>query len=143
MDAQCPARGAGLSHTWRKGQCVECGVSLRSREEESGIGGYHPSDLSAGHPLPEESDDDIRWPGAPPYMSIADRLKAMGLVSDSGQPVQHGVLRGPDTLIERRAITGDGPQGDRWGRGRGELTERDKQRVIFYVAWVRDPTDAE
>lgn len=34
---------------------------------------------------------------------------------------------------EPLAVTGKGPQGNPYGRGRGELTKRDQMRVDYYV----------
>lgn len=43
----------------------------------------------------------------------------------------------PETLVEPRAITGDGPQGNKWGLGRGELTPRQQLRVERFVEFHR------
>lgn len=42
-----------------------------------------------------------------------------------------------DILVEPKAITGLGPQGNPRGRGRGPLTGSDEARLNFYVISVR------
>jgi hypothetical protein len=44
-----------------------------------------------------------------------------------------------NTPVERRAVTGEGPQGKPTGLGRGPLTWRDQNRVrahVEYRAWL-------
>lgn len=54
---------------------------------------------------------------------ILEQLAADGLVSVS--PLRE------DILVEPRAITGNGPQGNPHGIGRGELRPDDKSRVVL------------
>jgi hypothetical protein len=42
-----------------------------------------------------------------------------------------------DTLVEPRAITGNGPQGIKWAIGRGDLTPRQQERLLRYVEFHR------
>ena len=48
-----------------------------------------------------------------------------------------------DELVEPKAITGHGPQGSKYGRGRmgpDGLSPQDKARLHFYVRYVRRMT---
>jgi hypothetical protein len=38
-------------------------------------------------------------------------------------------------MVEPRSITGTGPQGATWEKGRGELTPRQKNRLVGWSGW--------
>lgn len=115
---QCPNRGPGLSHTQNGSpRCESCGVWLTS-DPPSGV---PPTATQAFPP------------------NVADQLRKLGIrgsVEDLPPPVK-------DTdhiLREPRMITGLGPTGRSWGRGRwhgeeGKLTSRDMSRIVAYVKW--------
>lgn len=46
-------------------------------------------------------------------------------------------VREDDVLVEPKCVTGNGPQGNPRGRGRGNLTEQDQKMLTFYVKEVR------
>lgn len=127
--SQCPVRGPGLSHTQngRDGSpCIECGTLITSVPPR----GIPPSATQAS-------------PADWPMINVDERLRALGLAgtyrsiagSRDMEPQNDAPAHTEDTLIEPRAITGNGPQGSQWGLGRGSLTPRDKQRIVQTVEY--------
>lgn len=104
---QCPARQVGLSHVHERG-CED-----------------HPGTVccECGSVVGE-----TRRPLAPgaAAVDVDARLVAIGL-----EPLSD------DTLMEPRMISGQGPTGPTWERGRGELTFRDRIRLEFVAFMER------
>ena len=102
----CPARGVLLSHTFGPG-------------DNPGVCAF-----CGGSPAARIM----------PPLDVQARLAALGLGQSPG-PLTVEELHALDTLVEPRAITGLGPQGPNYGRGRGEFTWRDQQRLIARITF--------
>lgn len=115
-DNPCPKRGAGLTHTQdiRKfvdGRCIHCFVQLKNQ----------PDPVTG--PPSEIEDDEL-----PSLINVAERLASLGF--DSANP--------DGFPMEPRMISGNGPTGSLYGRGRGGLTMHDERRLVFNCLFARD-----
>ena len=110
---QCPGRPNGLAHV-------------------------HSADCTDGHTRDQccecgERARPVRVAEAPPVpFSVADRLREMGIGPSKVESVQDA----DDILREPVMITGQGPQGSHWARGRGEFTARDAHRTSAWVDFL-------
>ncbi len=122
---QCPQRGPALTHA--HGQ--SCLADHGGRHAPTTCCHCGEDELDGPAKAPES------WPpsAALPEVDIEARLRQIGLVV-----VEHE----PDTMVEPRMITGNGPQGATWGKGRGkELTPADIRRLNFYTRYLRPDND--
>lgn len=127
---QCPARGSGLTHVhWN--QCSPDG------HPGSDTGHHYGQCCHCGGYASQMAREAVM-----PPLDVAARLRQMGLITDEGTPVateqDTGLedIHAENTPVEPKAITGEGPQGHRWGRGRGEFGWRDERRVEAYVGFA-------
>ena len=110
---------------WFSEQCPSRGVLLH----------HTPDTLVMG-------DVCLHCKGSPPSRSVmppidvAARLKSLGL----DRPMDEEP-HSEDELVERKHITGTGPQGPKTGLGRGPLLALDKKRLTFYCLKVRAIND--
>ncbi len=124
--SQCPRRGVSLVHAWAPGDppgiCVHCGDYPRVEEDEAKL-----------KELP---------------ISVSERLRKLGFGSTTGNPPEEGVIDEDAPLAvatdldaandrEKEPVMGLYP-GPAWGQGRswrgdGELSPRDKSRLIYYT----------
>lgn len=118
-DADCPARGPGLSHTPSPVNQLRCRHCMQ------------PLLLPSVPAVPEHPDTNTESNMEMPPLDVVARLRALGMM-----PVN-------DPLEEPKMITGLGPQGTEYAPGRtrgGILSEKDKRRLTFYVHFLRTRT---
>ena len=106
---QCPQRGPGLSHT----QDSRFYNGMRCVECHTPITNQPPPSV------PEGATE----------ASVSEKLQSLGLLPPDEVDDTVTLLREP------KMVTGLGPQGKKWGWGRGESTPRFLKRVLAFVEW--------
>jgi len=154
-DDDCPERGAGLTHAhWDKcdpngvhpgssdrhlfDQCCHCGqfVKARAGRATAGNASHNCTYNAVGVCTICGTHHAFKWTltgacGLCGQREAICRERQMAHVAERDQ-----------VLVEPKAITGLGPTGPRWGRGRwwgspGELSTLDVKRLEFYVLHLR------
>lgn len=134
-ESDCPERGAALHHThWSK--CDPKGYHPGSSEKHDWSQCCHCGRRATDPPAEPEHTSHV-W-------NVGGKCTACGIaLNTDGTPRDETyVQRVARTLVEPKAVTGNGPGGASWGRGRGSLTDRQKKRLGF-VAFLHKRTDSE
>jgi hypothetical protein len=121
-DLQCPDRGPGLSHMQDKralpdGECVFCGELVQKVPKMR----YYPPNA-----------ERVKVDQTPPPLDVAARLEALGLIPPEREHT-------PEELVEPKMV-GDTPYSPNWRNHAGDpgdLSEREKRRLEFYLYVVR------
>lgn len=106
---------------WWSEDCPKRGPALSHIPNDPGNGRCLFCDLPVGARLLMTGEE------------VDARLVALGLTEPIVEVQQ--IPHDDDTIVEPRYVTGEGPQGFRYGLGRGDASGRFLRRVEAFVGW--------
>lgn len=161
-EQECPRRGTSLRHR-RNGDCPDkqlashpgdacCYCGARASEFTIGSQPVRQSELPdrgmPDHPYAwtiagicavancnrVEDDHPLLNPQPEPNGCLIDHRSLIGTILIGDEGLERRRCGSCNQPVEHREITGDGPQGPAWGKGRGAITDR-LAKTLNFIAW--------